>query len=188
MDRIPPNRYFVFGLLASLSCAIDLYTKHLMFAWPLLRSNIYWVWPEYAGFQTSLNEGALFGMGQGGQMWFALMSLIAAVAIPVWLFKWRAAHDWWLTVALGGIMGGVLGNLYDRLGLHGLKWAGPPNRVGDQVYAVRDWILLQWSNDARWPNFNIADSLLVVGAVILFVRTLTTPENPQVEQDTESKK
>lgn len=182
MDRIPTNRYVVFVLLAVLGCAADLYTKHVMFAWPLLRSEIYWVWPEYAGFQTSLNEGALFGMGQGGQMWFALMSILAAVAIPLWLFKWRAAEDWWLTIALGGIMGGVLGNLYDRLGLHGLKWSGPPERVGEQVYAVRDFILLQWNNEVRWPNFNIADSLLVVGAAILFVRTLKAPESNQAKE------
>jgi lipoprotein signal peptidase len=79
------------------------------------------------------------------------------------------------------IMGGIFGNLYDRLGLPGLAWNYPAERVGDPVYAVRDWLHLQvQANDGRvlfdWPVFNIADSLLVCGSILLVVYGLKTGE------------
>ncbi|MEM8865460.1 MAG: signal peptidase II [Planctomycetota bacterium] len=177
---IPRSRYLLFFCLAIGGCLLDLWTKHVMFAWQKLsQGGIHWVIDGVAGFQTSLNEGALFGMGQGGQFWFALLSVMAAIAIPVWLFRYGHAHDLWMTATLGGISGGVLGNLYDRAGLHGLVWGidwpSAPERFNQPIYAVRDWILLQASNDLRWPNFNIADALLVCGAATLFVRALREP-------------
>ena len=65
-------------------------------------------------------------------------------------------------------MAGILGNLYDRVGLPGLKWnvANDLHKIGDPVFAVRDWILVKFGN-WPWPNFNIADSLLVCGALLL---------------------
>ncbi len=131
---------------------------------------IWWAIPEYAGFQLSLNEGALFGMGQGLVWLFAAPSIAAAIAIPLWLFRYGAAADAWATFALGCITAGIFGNLYDRLGLHGETWFFDPTRAGTTAYAVRDWILLQWSPQYRWPNFNIADSLLVAGAGIILVK------------------
>ena len=73
-------------------------------------------------------------------------------------------------------MAGVLGNLYDRLGMHGETWPVPDPRAGETVYAVRDWILWQASDAWRWTNFNIADSLLVVGAAVLFLRAFFEPK------------
>ena len=120
------------------------------------------------GFQTSLNEGALFGLGQGMVSIFAGLSIVAAIGIFFWLFFAGGARDWLLTIALGFIMAGIFGNLYDRLGLPGLKWDGlnSPHAFGESVYAVRDFILVMigpW----HWPNFNLADSFLVCGAVLL---------------------
>ena len=179
---MPTSRYVVFSVLALFGCALDLWTKHFMFNWPaLMRGQTHWIAKGHAGWQLSLNEGALFGLGQGAQMWFALLSVGAAIAIPVWLFVYRAGRDWWMVVTLGGIMGGVLGNLYDRIGLHGMRWGfdwgvPPHHKHGENIYAVRDWILVQWSDETRWPNFNIADSLLVVGAIVLFVRAVKQPD------------
>lgn len=179
---IPANRYVVFALLAAGGCALDLWTKHVMFTWPQLAEpgSVYWLVPEYAGFQTSLNEGALFGMGQGAQMWFALVSAIAAMAIPYWLFRYGHARDWGITLILGAILGGILGNLYDRLGLYGMQWGNDwplrgTHANGDTIYAVRDWILWQAGDRYRWPNFNIADSLLVVSAGLLVIRAWREP-------------
>jgi signal peptidase II len=58
-------------------------------------------------------------------------------------------------------MGGIGGNLYDRLGL----WQNPEN-PGEWRNEVRDWILLRYQ-EFTWPNFNVADSLLVCGAFLL---------------------
>jgi signal peptidase II len=170
MRAVPANRYLVFLLLAGGGLAVDLATKHWMFAWLGMPSRRipYWICPNFFGFQTSLNEGALFGMGQGMVWLFALLSIGAAAAICWWLFVAGAARQWVLTVALSGIMAGILGNLYDRVGLPGLKWnfANNLHEMGDPVFAVRDWILVMFGN-WPWPNFNIADSLLVCGALTL---------------------
>jgi signal peptidase II len=176
MDRVPPKRYLLFAVPAILGCAADLATKAWFFSWPQLRAgHVYWLWPEYAGIQLSLNEGALFGIGQGKVWLFVALSVGAALAIPLWLFVFRAARDAWLTFALGCVMGGILGNLYDRLGLHGEVWHQPDPRAGESAYAVRDWILVQINDQWRWPNFNVADSLLVVGAAVLFLHALRHP-------------
>ncbi len=171
MKAVPATRYLVFLLLASAGCAADLVTKRCVFAWlgmPDPRTPPYWVWPGVFGFQTSLNEGALFGMGQGMVSLFSALSIAAVVGILYWLFVAGAARDWLLTVALACVTAGILGNLYDRLGMPGLTWnaASPRHEVGEPVFAVRDWILVMIGR-FHWPNFNIADSLLVCGAALL---------------------
>jgi signal peptidase II len=134
--------------------------------------------PHYAGIQLSWNEGALFGIGQGKVWLFVVLSVGAALAIPLWLFVFRAARDAWLTFALGCVMGGILGNLYDRLALHGEVWPVADSRAGQPAHAVRDWILVQINDQWRWPNFNIADSLLVIGAAVLCLHALRQPSTP----------
>jgi signal peptidase II len=183
LPQLPKSRLLVYGGLALLGCAADLWTKRLVFEHPgLFRGSEWWLWEGHVGIQKSLNEGALFGMGQG-QVWlFALFSLVAAVAIPIWLFVFRAAHDRWLNVALGCVTGGILGNLYDRLGMPDLHWgAFHPGREGERVYAVRDWILLQWDTSWVWPNFNIADMLLVGGAGFLLLQAFLQPPPPAAD-------
>lgn len=186
---VPASRYAVFALLAIGGAGADLWTKHVMFAWTALgQGRAYWLVDGYVGFQRSLNEGALFGLGQGGQHWFALMSVIAGIAILAWLFYFGQARDWASTITLGLIAGGVVGNLYDRLGLHRLVWGRDWPLYGDHqldepVYAVRDWILLQAGDAWRWPNFNIADALLVVGAGLLFMRALKKPEEASTQDE-----
>ena len=168
------GRIAAFCVICAVGLGADLATKEWVFSWPgKLSGRVWWVWEPYAGFQTTLNEGALFGLGQGQVFWFAAVSVAAAIALPLWLFLWGAGQDWWLVVTLGGVLGGILGNLYDRLGLHGESWPVGTARAGERVYAVRDWILLQASDEWRWPNFNLADSLLVVGAGVLFLRAMT---------------
>jgi signal peptidase II len=131
-------------------------------------------------------------MGQGWVSLFAGLSVVAALAILYWLFIAGAARDWLLTVALGLVMAGTFGNLYDRLGLHGLRWnfATPLHEVGEPVYAVRDWILVM-IGDWPWPTFNIADSMLVCGAALLVLHAFRTPhaaehsaEGAQAAEDT----
>lgn len=186
---LPLARYALFGVIALVGGGVDLLTKQWVFAWRGLprADNIHWLIEPYFGIETSLNPGALFGMGAGNSHWFALLSVVAAVGIVVWLTYGKAAHDGWLTVALGLVMGGVIGNLYDRLGL----WHAFENVPADWRNNVRDWILFQYPAPWKswelvpWPNFNIADSCLVVGAVILVVHAFLAPppvsEKPKPE-------
>ncbi len=178
-SAIPRSRYVLFVVVAAIGCAADLLTKAWCFSSESLRAGeIAWLWPGHVGIQLSRNLGALFGMGQGKFAYFAVLAIIAAVAVPVWLFWFRGARNAWITFSLGCIMGGILGNLYDRLGLSGDAWFGPGNTNPLAKHAVRDWVLWQASDQWRWPNFNIADSLLVVGVAILLLHEFFNPEQP----------
>ena len=152
--RLRFRRIAGFLVLAFFGVALDLITKQIAFArLGLPPSPIYWIWEGFFGFETSINHGALFGMGQGLVPVFAFISFVAIAGLALWVFVGGALESRMLTVALGLILGGILGNLYDRLGLWG--HAG-----------VRDWILCSYESWV-WPNFNIADSLLVCGAALM---------------------
>jgi signal peptidase II len=167
MQAVRTGRAVLFGALAVGGCAADLATK----SWIFGRLNSHgppetlWLVEGVLGFTTSLNEGALFGIGQGRGAVFIGLSIAATTGIVSWLFVAGAARDRLLTIALGLVTGGILGNLYDRLGLPGLSW-GPDSThpPGEPVYAVRDWIHFKMID---WPIFNLADSLLVCGALLL---------------------
>jgi signal peptidase II len=176
-------RIALFLGIAIAGCAIDLGTKTWIFGKlditpPKMEGApdpIVFV-PGVFGLTTSLNTGALFGMGHGRIAVFAVLSIVAAIGILYWIFYGGARNDIWLCVALGNVMAGIFGNLYDRLGFPGLIWPQwveylPLNvHPGEPVYAVRDWIHFQIARIGfDWPIFNIADSLLVTGAIMLFV-------------------
>ena len=169
----------VFALLALGGAAADLWTKH----WAFRRLGMPgtgppWVLiPGVLRLETSLNEGALFGLGDGLSGLFAGLSVVALAGILWWVAWGRAWQDRWLIVALGLVSAGVLGNLYDRLGLHQLRWhtvvlnpdATVRHYAGDPVYAVRDWIHVHYYDRFDWPIFNLADSMLVCGVLMLLV-------------------
>ncbi len=166
--RLAWTRWTTFFVIFGLGTALDLLTKQLVFSWrglPGHSEQPWWLIEPYVGIETAVNPGALFGMGAGFGLVFAALSLVAAVAIFTWLAKFRAIDSWWLLVALGCVMGGIFGNLYDRLGL----W-NPPLNIPEYQSGVRDWILLRYQQ-YTWPNFNIADSLLVGGAIMLAVHS-----------------
>ncbi|MDX1946845.1 MAG: signal peptidase II [Pirellulaceae bacterium] len=169
---VPASRYALFLCVALIGLGQDLVTKQAIFRWRGLPrpGNEWWIIEPFFGIETSVNPGALFGMGAGYWWLFSLLSVAAAVGIFVWLFVFGAARDRWLTFALGAVTGGILGNLYDRLGLAGL----PPH----YTHGVRDWILLRYGQ-YTWPNFNVADMLLVTGAIMLVLHAFVWQEKPK---------
>jgi signal peptidase II len=179
----------LFFVLAVGGGALDLWTKTWIFQKLGMPSTQHpWVlWEGVFSLTTSLNEGALFSIGQGFALGFAVLSIGAALGIGYWLAFKGAIRETLLVVALGLIMSGIGGNLYDRLGMHGLKWHWPLERLGQPVYAVRDWLhFCLVSSDGQvifnWPVFNLADCFLVVGAGLLFIQSWRTPQ--QVEAKT----
>ena len=61
-----------------------------------------------------LNKGALFGIG-GGQTLLFLIASAFALLLVVWMFTQTPRRRWALQIALGGILAGALGNMYDRV-------------------------------------------------------------------------
>jgi signal peptidase II len=160
---VPASRYLIFALIAGAGCWLDLLTKRFIFEWRGMPGDqpIWWIWEGYIGIEPSLNTGALFGLGHDRVLWFAALSAVALLALVVWFVYGRIGHDLRMTIVLACITGGILGNLYDRLGLWSLSPEGQP-----VLYAVRDWIRFSYGRRV-WPNFNVADSLLVCATTYL---------------------
>lgn len=170
--RLPVSRYALFFLLLMLGAGADLVTKHYVFQhyyqfeFGADNSPIWWI-NGILGIQTSTNAGALFGFGQGFSKLFATLSVLVLVGIITWLFVFKGAVDRWLTFAFGLISGGIIGNFYDRVG-----WGYNPAHPAYIKNHVRDWIHFNLDGIPifnPWPNFNIADALLVTGAIMLFL-------------------
>jgi signal peptidase II len=166
-----------FLAVALAGTAADLLSKHWVFQTlggmpgaykadtePELHA-VFWIWQNVFGFQLSLNAGALFGMAQGQTTILVAFSLLFLAGIVVYLLGW-AWRSLFLTIILGMITAGICGNLYDRLGWHGLVYPD-----GQPIYAVRDWILCMIGT-FPWPNFNIADSLMVCSVIVLLIHGL----------------
>ena len=101
-------------------------------------------------FRLLFNDGAAFSRGAG----FGPVIAVLAIGVVVLLYRTgRAVTSVPGTVALGLVLGGALGNLADR-----------SFRAGDGFLggAVVDFIDFQW-----YPVFNLADSAVVIGAILL---------------------
>jgi signal peptidase II len=99
------------------------------------------------------NPGAAFSFlsnASGWQRWFfSIVAIVVSAAIVVWLARLQKGQAW-LAVGLSMILGGALGNVWDRLSLG---------------YVI-DFIDV-YVGSAHWPAFNVADSAITVGAAIL---------------------
>jgi signal peptidase II len=106
---------------------------------------------SFASLVLAFNTGAAFSFlaGEGGwQRWLFTAIAVAATVVIVWLLRRGGGRLYLLGLAL--ILGGALGNLYDRLTLG----------------TVVDFMLLHYRGFA-WPAFNVADSAICVGAALL---------------------
>lgn len=199
---VPTNRYYIFVLIACAGFAVDLYSKHAIFVdlgytnrrrEPVQQgehqqfdrdprwegeSRLYLDgWLKFR-LLTSFNEGALWGIGQGWTWLFAGLSVLAAVGVIVWLFVFKAARSCWLTVSLGLVVAGAMGNLWDRLAIHGCV-----NAAGDLIYGVRDFLFFTFGT-YHYPIFNVADIFLVTGAIMLVLQSFFFAEPPKATPET----
>lgn len=116
----------------------------------------------------AMNYGSAFSVAEGRG---ALISLLALAIVAVLLVSGRQATRPLAAVSIGLVVGGAIGNLVDRA-----------LRAGDGFLGggVVDFIDVQW-----WPIFNLADTAIVVGAVLLFVTQLRedddAPEAPPAD-------
>jgi len=173
-----PRGWLTFILVAAGGAGCDLATKSWVFArlgMPGEKPPVRLV-PGILAIETNLNEGALFGMGQGWGGMFAAVSILAILGILAMVSRPAVRRDPWLPATLGLIAGGIVGNLFDRLGLPGLVWNAPLARQGEPVRAVRDWIHVTLPGVIDWPIFNLADSWLVIGAALLLVASCVGTE------------
>ena len=98
--------------MAIAGLALDLWSKDWAFH-TLHQGGRKDLIPYVLEFQTMLNDGALFGIGSGHTGLFLLASLLA-LALVLWMFAQSSPRRRTLQLALGAILAGALGNMYDR--------------------------------------------------------------------------
>jgi signal peptidase II len=191
-----PRAWAILVIVTVLGTGIDLWTKHLAFQHiagvpveidrervletgnpsrqiPFHRPVV--VVPGLLEFTLVANRGAVFGMGAGKRVLFIVFTCIA-LGFGLLLFAtWTTPKEWVSHAAIGLLLAGGLGNLYDR-------W----------VYAcVRDFIhplpgrklpfgwSYPWGGNEVWPYVsNVADLFLIIGIGVLVVRAVRTPSSP----------
>lgn len=150
---------WVMVLIAVLIIVLDRWSKLAVAAHIKLGQHVQ-VIPRTFWISHVLNTGAAFSMFEGSSSPFMVrgfliaFSVIASVVVLVVL--WRVGREISVTsVALALILGGAVGNLYDRWRLH---------------YVI-DFLEVH-IHGYHWPDFNVADSAIVVGACLLLIEML----------------
>lgn len=104
------------------------------------------------------NRGVSFGVLNNDGRWNAVLLSVLSIAISIGLLLWmRKAQSKLVLLALGGIVGGALGNVVDRI-----RWGAVADFLDVHVMGY------------HWPAFNLADSAISVGAVLLVLDALFT--------------
>ena len=141
-------------IIAAAVVALDQVSKVLATDWLLtLPANTYALWPGVFHLTYTENRGAAFGMLQNARWFFICTTLIACGAIIFFLFRERKRMHPFMKITLGLILGGALGNFIDRMFL---------GYVRDMFSAVI----------INFAIFNVADSAISVGCVLLFIDLL----------------
>jgi signal peptidase II len=157
-----PKQFQWFGISA-IVVALDLYTKHLVqqaFEYgEHLTINRFFDLVRYH------NEGAAFSFlanAGGWQRWFFTGISIVAVVVITYLIL-QNLHNKIFCLGLALVLGGAIGNLYDRITL---------GYVVDFLYFHYERLV--------WPAFNVADSAICVGVGLLFLDSFKKPSESAV--------
>jgi len=142
--------------LSALLVALDQITK-IVIRHALDAGSTIEVFPPVVTLVLAYNPGAAFSFLATGSGWqryfFVIIAALASALILYMMNKHRA--DRFLCFSLALVLAGAVGNLIDRL------WYG----------AVVDFVLVRWPGGPRlfdpWPAFNLADSCITIGAVLL---------------------
>lgn len=148
-------------VIAAVIVALDQWTKSLIEARiPLWGS--YAPFPNLAAYFNLVhyqNSGAAFGLLRGGAIFFIVVAVVVTIIIVIYS-RYLAHENWGMRIALGLMLAGALGNLVDRLTQDG---------------HVTDFLLFSLPAGGRvyqWPAFNVADSSIVVGTILLAILLL----------------
>ena len=155
----------IFGLACALAVFVaDQASKYYMLEGLDLETAGTITINPFVDFVLVWNRGISYGLFQQyqdlGRYGLAGLSVLAAIALTIWLLRTR---DLGQTLALGCLIGGALGNALDRF------WHG----------AVVDFVLLH-IGEWRWYVFNLADIAIVAGVALLLYDSWLGNKNPVV--------
>ncbi|MGN1279068.1 MAG: signal peptidase II [Limosilactobacillus sp.] len=137
-------------VLVVILVALDQLVKHWVTATIALGASHVTI-PGVLALTNLHNSGAAWSMLQGQQWFFAIISVVAILIIGYLMIRWR--HQLSLMLGLALILAGTLGNFIDRL-------------VNGYVVDMFELLFI------NFPVFNVADSCLTIGVLILIIAIL----------------
>ncbi len=146
------KKHIITGLILVFSLALDIFTKHLVVTNISLHERIN-ILGSFVQLTLIYNRGGLFGILQGYQQYFLIVSIVVLILL-VLFYVFEKDKKPLFCYSMGFILAGAIGNIIDRL-------SGRPGVV-DFIYIGND-------NVFRWPAFNVADSVIVIGAILLLI-------------------
>lgn len=146
-----------------ITIIVDLVSKTFVFNWlmktPAQGISIINNW---LSLNLHINRGAVWGVGGGSPI---LLIAITAVIIPIVIYlaysSQKISKSLIPILGFGMLLGGALGNLYDRVFTE-IKLNAYPH----SFHGVRDFIDVQIPGVYNWPVFNVADIAIVLGVII----------------------
>lgn len=146
----------------ALIVLLDQYTKQLVLTHFELGESIDIVAGLFA--LTSVrNRGGAFGLlstlPEAWRVAFFVVFALGTMGALIWMLAQTKREDRWMRIALTGVIGGALGNLIDRV------------RFGEVVDFLDVYV-----NDWHWPTFNVADSFITCGLIVLLLVTARSQE------------
>ncbi|OXM71878.1 MULTISPECIES: signal peptidase II [Amycolatopsis] len=155
----PRRRALLLAVIAIVVFAVDVVTKSVVVA-TLEGHEPVRVLGGLVYLQLIRNPFAAFGLGVTGMTWvFAIVAFGVVVAL-IWFAKRLRSAGW--AIGLGLILAGALGNLVDRV------FRAPGVLRGHVV----DFVSLFAPDGDVWPVFNVADSAICVGGVLIVLLSL----------------
>ncbi|MCY9588580.1 signal peptidase II [Paenibacillus chitinolyticus] len=154
-------------LLALIVFLIDQGTKWLVVKNIPLHDSIP-VIGEFFQLTSHRNRGAAFGILQDQRWFFILATLIIVVGVVLYLNRTRKAGQKLMSLALALLLGGAVGNFLDRL-LFG--------EVVDFLQLHFQFSFFGKAVDYIYPIFNIADSAIVIGVILIFIDSIISWKN-----------
>lgn len=145
------KKHIIPAITVAAALAADIFTKKLALA-NLGYFNTVDFFGGFLRFDLTFNQGGVFGILQGYKTFFLVVSVAVLVLMVVYYF-YEKDMPALFRVAMGLIIAGALGNIIDRL---------VPGRIG-----VVDFISVGVDGVYRWPTFNVADMVIVCGALLL---------------------
>lgn len=141
---------YVYYLIAVLVIIIDQFSKWLVIKNMELYEQIPII-ENFFYFTSHRNSGAAWGILQGQMVFFYIITTIVVIGI-IYYMETFAKGDRLFSLSLSLILGGAIGNFIDRL-------------FRKEVVDFLDFIIFSYD----YPIFNIADSALVIGVILVFI-------------------
>lgn len=143
---------YVYYLIALVVILVDQFSKWLIVKNMAIYEQIT-VIENFFYITSHRNKGAAWGILQGKMLFFYIITAIVVIGIIYYMQKY-AKGDALLAISLSLILGGAIGNFIDRL-------------FRKEVVDFLDFIIFKYD----YPIFNIADSALVVGVILMIIAT-----------------